>query len=46
MKECKEIENGISDTCNSPNAFNIIARTPTPGGQELELWNPIREITY
>ena len=46
MEEYEGIENRVPDACDAPRASNATARTPTPGGQELELWSPAGEITH
>ncbi len=45
MEVYEGIENDAHDACDALNAPNATAKTPTPEGQQLELWSPAGEIT-
>lgn len=46
MEKYEGIKNGTPNTYDAPDMFNVTVRTQTPGGHELELRSPVREITY
>lgn len=46
MEKYEKIKHRAHNTCDARNASNATVRIPTHQGQELELWNLAREITY
>lgn len=46
MEEYERIENRMLDMYDTPSASNKTVRTPTSGGQELELWSLAGEVRH